>query len=207
MAIWSNGTPRLVVPNPEYPIYRATRLTNSERENFLVTKVTKNPILRSQFTDSQLLLQETPQMKSLVWLATLSLLVLAIYCGSTAPLHQTAQAAVLTEGSFPTPEMHKGSPEQLAAARGEGSYPTPCWPGRPCKQDEKKPVLQAGEGSYPTPCWPGRPCKLAEKKPVLQAGEGSYPTPCWPGRPCKQAIALLGDGSAPAPYDMPGGMN
>jgi hypothetical protein len=175
-------------------------------------------------------------MKSFVWLATLSLLVLGMYCGAVAPLHQTAQAAVLTEGSFPAPEMHKGSPEQLAAERGEGSYPTPCSPGNPRCKPAAVPTLQAGEGSYPTPCSPGNPrCKPAAVPtlqagegsyptpcspgnprckpaavPTLQAGEGSYPTPCSPGNPrCKpaKAMAYLGEGSAPAPFEMPGGLN
>jgi len=124
-------------------------------------------------------------MKSFVWLATLSMLVLAVFCGASAPLHQAAQAAVLTEGSFPAPEMHRDAPEQLTVARGEGSYPTPCGPRDPRCKSAEKPTLQAGEGSYPTPCGPRDPrCKGASN-----------------------SIALLGDGAAPAPFEMPGGMN
>ncbi|HEX6880282.1 MAG TPA: hypothetical protein VF135_07955, partial [Terriglobales bacterium] len=154
-------------------------------------------------------------MKSLVWLVTLSLLVLGIYCGSMIPAAQTAQAATLTEGSFPAPEMHKGSPEKLAAERGEGSYPTPaCGPENPrCKPFVVEPKLQAGEGSYPTPsCGPENPrCKPFVTQPKLQAGEGSYPTPgCGPENPrCKpfvkqpRTVAMLAEGAAPAPFEVP----
>jgi hypothetical protein len=90
-------------------------------------------------------------MKYFVWLVSLSLLVLGIYCGTMVQVNQPVQAATLSEGSFPTPDMHQGSPAQLAAERGEGSYPTPaCSPSNP-RCNWGIPTLQAGEGSYPTP--------------------------------------------------------
>ncbi len=147
-------------------------------------------------------------MKCFVWLATLSLLILGIYCGTMIQVNRPVQAAMFSEGSFPSPDMHQGSPAQLAAERGEGAYPTPCGP-RPCLAPSAQPKLQAGEGAYPTPCGP-RPCLAPSAQPKLQAGEGAYPTPCGP-RPCvsevKSVVALLGDGAAPAPYELAGGMN
>ena len=127
-------------------------------------------------------------MKYFVWLATLSLLVLGMYCGAMIPMNQPVQAAAISEGSFPAPDMHKGSPENLAAQRGEGSYPTPgCSPSNPkCKPFVVEPKLQAGEGSYPTPgCSPSNPrCKPFVVEP--------------------KTIAFLGEGSAPAPFEVPG---
>ena len=132
-------------------------------------------------------------MKYFVWLATLSLLVVGMYCGTMVQVNQPVQAAAISEGSFPTPDMHKGSPEQLAAERGEGSYPTPgCSPQNPdCRFNEQQPKLQAGEGSYPTPgCSPQNPdCRFNEQPAHLAK------------------LGLLGEGSAPAPFELPGGMN
>jgi hypothetical protein len=133
-------------------------------------------------------------MKYFVWLASLSLLVLGIYCGTMVQVNQPVQAAMLSEGSFPTPDMHQGSPAQLAAERGEGSYPTPgCSPSNPnCRiYEQQQPKLQAGEGSYPTPgCSPSNPnCRVYET----------------PRRMAK--LEFLGEGSAPAPFELPGGMN
>ncbi len=133
-------------------------------------------------------------MKYFVWLASLSLLVLGIYSGTMVQVNQPVQAAMLTEGSFPTPEMHKGSPQQLAAERGEGSYPTPdCAPSPNCRPFiVDTPKLQAGEGSYPTPdCAPSpncRPFAVPQPKAVAK-------------------LELFGEGSAPAPFELPGGMN
>ena len=161
-------------------------------------------------------------MKYFVWLASLSLLVLGIYCGTMVQVNQPVQAAMLSEGSFPSPDMHQGSPSQLAAERGEGSYPTPdCPPGPNCKPFAvPQPKTVAGEGSYPTPdCPPGPNCKpFAVPQPKTVAGEGSYPTPdCPPGPNCKPfavpqprtvaRVEFLGEGSAPAPFELPGGMN
>ena len=124
-------------------------------------------------------------MKYFVWLATLSLLVLGIYSGTMIQVNQPVQAAMFSEGSFPSPDMHQGSPAQLATERGEGAYPTPCPPSRPCLTPAEQPKLQAGEGAYPTPCPPSRPCAIETKS----------------------MAALLGDGAAPAPYELSGGMN
>ena len=129
-------------------------------------------------------------MKHFVWLATLSLLILGIYSGTMIQGNQPLQSAMFSEGSIPNPEMHQGSPA-LAAERGEGSYPTPgCSPSNPnCQPFVVEPKLQAGEGSYPTPgCSPSNPN-------------------CQPFAAPARKIAMLGEGSAPAPFDMPGGMN
>jgi len=194
----SSSTPYTGVLFPAAPLYGYRRLTISEQEKILVTKVTGNSILRPNYQfpkfDQEIL------MKYFVWLATLSLLILGIYCGTMISVNQPVQAAMFSEGSFPSPDMH---PAQLAAERGEGAYPTPCPPSRPCLAPAEQPKLQAGEGAYPTPCPPSRPCLAPAEQPKLQAGEGAYPTPCPPSRPClapaEQPKLQAGEGAYPTP--------
>ena len=112
--------------------------------------------------------------------------VIFLVASSNAP---QVKAADLSEGTYPSPALHPNAPQQ-AMIPGEGSYPSPaCSPQNP-KCGGTGTALIAGEGSYPSPaCSPQNPkC----------GGTGTS----------VKMIALMGDGSAPAPFAMPsGGMN
>jgi hypothetical protein len=120
-------------------------------------------------------------MKNIAIYFVAVLLVAGILFGVAGNTTPQAQAAGITEGSYPAPTLHPSAPSMIP---GEGSYPSPaCSPQNPKCGGTGTNI--AGEGSYPSPaCSPQNPkC----------GGAGT-------------TIALLGDGAAPMPLRAPVGV-